>query len=598
MKRREFLKTVGLGMVGATLASRLAAGSSAVSQVMIDVGSFREKGGWVVDSQFIGQMGSPYLLAHGMGVPVRNARAEVSFPSTGQYQVWVRTKNWCPGAWKAPGQFQVLVDGVELKTVFGTEPGWAWQKGGIVPISKNNIAVELKDLTGFEGRCDAVFFTSDLAFVPPNDLEKMKAWRERLKGEPTLGESVELCDVVIIGGGIAGCAAALAAEKQGLRVALVHDRPVLGGNASSEVRVHTEGVYGKGGDILKTLDTKHWPNGSAAALRDEQKRQATLDQAKNVRQFLNFRAFAVKTEGNRIVSVRARPIGTGVVKRLEAPVFIDCTGDGAIGALAGAEFRYGRESQHEFGEGWAEKGDLWSPETPDSLTMGTSVLWNSERLHGPASFPDVPWALPVADEKASTAGDWDWEYASADKHQINDAEEIRDHLFRAIYGTFSNAKTNPHNANVSLKWVAYVAGRRESRRLVGDYTYTMQDAVQNRHFEDTVAEEKRVMDVHYQVVNASKRGPDFLSEAIYKPCGTYYVPFRTLYSKNIENLMMAGRCFSCSHVGLGGPRVMRTCGQMGIATGYAASLCIKHGTTPRGVYNSYMPDLRRMIGYI
>ena len=160
---------------------------------------------------------------------------------------------------------------------------------------------------------------------------------------------------------------------------------------------------------------------------------------------------------------------------------------------------------------------------------------------------------------------------------------IRDHLLRAIYGSFANAKKDPKNAAVALKWVAYVAGKRESRRLMGDYIYTMQDMAQRREFPDAVVEEKREIDSHYQLAETGSPS-DFLSEAMFHPTGgLYYIPFRSLYSRNIGNLMMAGRCFSCSHIGLAGPRVMKTCGQMGIATGYAAALCKKHGATPREV---------------
>ncbi|MHC4747264.1 MAG: FAD-dependent oxidoreductase, partial [Planctomycetota bacterium] len=131
-------------------------------------------------------------------------------------------------------------------------------------------------------------------------------------------------------------------------------------------------------------------------------------------------------------------------------------------------------------------------------------------------------------------------------------------------------------------------------RLVGDYIYTQNDMVNGTMFDDAVVEEIRTVDVHYQQVLAGG-AYDFLSVALYRSVPRYYVPFRSLYSVNIENLMMAGRCFSCSHIGLGGPRVMNTCGQMGIATGYAASLCKKYNTDPRGVYQNYIEQLKDLI---
>jgi hypothetical protein len=453
--------------------------------------------------------------------------------------------------------------------------------------------VELKDLTGFEGRCDALYFTTDATFTPPNTLQDMKTWRDQLLGLPETPTVTEEFDVVVVGGGIAGCAACLAAATQGLKVALVHDRPVLGGNASSEVRVHTEGIPGKSKWILQGLDTKHWPNGSAGAIADTAKRQKTMDAAKGVQQFLNWRAYAANTQGNKIRSVDAKQIETGALRRFAAPIFIDCTGDGWIGCWAGAEYTYGREAAAQYGEQWDKYGEQWSPQKPDNRVMGASVLWNSQKGDQPVPFPAVPWAMDVAKDKAAINGDWYWEYSSNDKHQIKDAEEIRDRMLCAIYGSFANAKQQPANANVTLAWVAYIGGKRESRRLVGDYVFTLRDATSGTNFPDAVVEETRDIDVHVQ------RNPkyDFLSDAMFMKTTKYYVPFRCLYSKNISNLMMAGRCISCSHVGLGGPRNMNTTGQMGVAAGYAAALCKQFNTDPRGVYKNHIDELRTLIGY-
>lgn len=567
--------------------------------VLLEAEAFQEKGGWVVDQQFVHQMGSPYLMAHGLGQPVANAKTVATLPAPGTYRVWVRTRNWVPGKWDPPGRFRVRIDGKPLDTVFGTQEGWAWQDGGTVEIAKTSAAVELQDLTGFDGRCDAVYLTQDLKTAPPNDLKSLGAWRKALLGVPATPPSAGRFDLVIVGGGISGCAAALAADRQGMKVALLQDRPVLGGNASSEIRVHTLGIYGQGESILKQIDTEHWPNGSANAIPDEAKRHLAMQAAKNVTLYLNWRASGVQMQGARIISVDAMHIESGKTLRFEAPVFIDCTGDGWIGYWAGAEARYGREPNTEFHEVWDKYGELWSPEKPDRRVMGTSVLWYTEQADGPSSFPELPWAKDVAKDKAAVAGEWYWEFSDDTKHQIDDAEEIRDHMLRAIFGSFANAKKDPKYANYRLAWVGYLAGKRESRRLIGDYIYTMQDAATGRDFPDAVVEEKREIDVHYQRIldpkTAKGEDRDFLSKALFYKTPLYHVPFRCLYSKNIENLMMAGRCFSCSHVGLGGPRVMRTCGQMGIATGYAASLCTKHATTPRGVYEKHLDELLTLV---
>lgn len=551
-----------------------------------------------MDTQHYQQMGGCYLLAHGMGQPVAPARAEVTLPDRGTWHVWVRTRNWCPGDWAAPGRFKVRVDGRELPVEFGTEEGWAWQAGGAVEVANAGaISVELLDLTGFDGRCDAIFFSREAAPQLPNrDLVALAAWKDRLAGR-TGREIPELAfDLVVVGGGIAGCAAALAARSRGLKVALIQDRPVFGGNASEEIRVHTIGIPGKGDALLKTIDTEHYPNGDALAIEDQAKREATMA-ASGVDLFPLHLCCGLEKEGDRIASVEAREATTGLIRRFRAPVFIDATGDGWLGFWGGAEWRYGRESRQEFGEAWAQHGDLWSPATPDRRIMGASVLWNSEPTTERSTFPAVPWAMPVAKQHSAVNGEWYWEYSANDLDQVQDAEQIRDHLLRAIYGSFANAKKHPKNATVALKWVAYVAGKRESRRIMGDYIYTMKDMVERREFADAVVEETREVDAHYQLAETGSPS-DFLSKALFhKTGGLYYIPFRSLYSRDIPNLMLAGRCFSCSHIGLCGPRVMKTCGQMGIATGYAAALCKKYGAVPRQIGREHIVELRRLIGY-
>jgi len=564
--------------------------------ILIEAEAFTDKGGWSVDQQFVEQMGSSYLLAHGLGKPVANASTSVNIPASGSYRVWVRTKNWAPGDWKAPGRFKVLVNGRPLKPEFGTLTGWQWQDGGAVKLPKDAVRIELQDLTGFDGRCDAIYLTTDSAERPPNELKPLRAWRDRLLGIPANPPSAGKFDVVIIGGGITGCAAAMAAAEKGLAVALVHDRPILGGNASGEVRVHTIGITGYSDRILRRINSEHWPNGSELALVDDRKRHLTMDATTGIRQFLGWRAYGVETKGDRIVHVNARHIETGEVRSFAAPVFIDCTGDGWIGYWAGAEYRYGREARNEFDEGWEQHGDLWSPAEKDNRVMGVSLLWNSQETSTPTRFPEVPWALPVAKDHAALKGEWYWEYSNNNLDMMRDAEEIRDHVLRAIYGSFYNAKQKPQNATRDLKFVGYISGKRESRRLVGDYMYTLKDMTEGRSFPDAVVTETRDVDLHYQRNEKDAGYPyDFLSTALFKKVPRYYIPFRSLYSKNIVNLMMAGRCFSCSHVGLGGPRVMNTCGQMGAATGYAAVLIKKHNTTPRGVYQNHLTELLNLV---
>lgn len=599
--RRGFLRVVGgIGITSAVAPGYLLGSlSNTADGILVEASGFDDLGGWKLDTQHYQQMGGCYLLAHGMGKPVANASTSVDVTEAGTWHVWVRNRDWCKGDWQSPGRFRVHVNGAPLKTVFGeADEDWHWQHGGSVEVAQaGKIQIALEDLTGFDGRCDAIFLSREAAPQLPNeDLADLAAWKDQVSGRAGLSIAESNFDVVIVGGGMSGCGAALAARSQGLKVALIQDRPIFGGNASEEVRVHTLGIHGYGTDILKQIDTVHYPNGDALAKADQKKREASMA-ASGVDLFAGHIACGLEKKDGKIASVEARDARTGVMRRFRAPVFIDATGDGWLGYWAGAEYRTGREAHSEFGENWDKHGDLWSPEKPDQRVMGTSVLWNGEQTKERHDFPEVPWAMPVAKDHEATAGEWYWEYSDNNLDQVADAEKIRDHVLRAIFGCFSNAKQHPKNATWRLKWVAYVGGKRESRRLVGDHIYTMRDATERREFPDAVVVERRDVDTHFQRKETGE-AVDFLSKALfYDTGGDYFVPFRSLYSKDIDNLMMAGRCFSCSHIGLAGPRVMNTCGQMGIATGYAAVLCQKHDATPREVGRKHIDELRDLVGF-
>lgn len=598
--RREFLRIIGGVSFSSAVAPGYLLGARAAtgSGVLIEASAFADPGGWKIDTQHYQQMGGSYLLAHGMGQPVQNATTEVEIPGAGEWQVWVRNRDWCKGDWESPGRFKVHIAGQTLEPVFGmADEHWHWQNGGKVSIgAPGKIQVAVEDLTGFDGRFDAIFLTREENPALPNEPVELSAWKDQLTGRADRQIEELDFDVVVVGGGMSGCGAALAARSEGLKVALIQDRPIFGGNASEEIRVHTLGIHGYGTDILKTIDTVHYPNGDALAKKDQQKREATMA-ASGVDLFAHHIACGLEKQGKHISSVEAREVTGGTIRRFRSPVFIDATGDGWLGYWAGAEFREGREAYSEFGEQWDKHGDLWSPASPDMKVMGTSVLWNAEQTKERHEFPEVPWAAPVAKDHEATAGEWYWEYSDNDLNQVHDAEQIRDHMLRAIYGSFANAKQHPKNATWRLKWVAYVGGKRESRRLIGDHIYSMRDATERVEFEDSVVVERRDVDTHYQRKETGDK-LDFLSKALfYDTGGDYYIPFRSLYSKDIDNLMMAGRCFSCSHIGLAGPRVMNTCGQMGIATGFAAALCKKHGATPKQVGKTHISELRSLIGF-
>jgi len=563
--------------------------TSTADTVLVEAESFTTRGGWVVDQQFVQQMGSPYLLAHGLGRPVADAVTDVAFPTTGAYRVWVRTKDWVPEHEDDPGRFRVLVGGEDLGVDFGAELGsWHWQDGGVVSITGATAGVSLHDLTGFEGRCDALVFLGNTNDTPPNDSEALRQWRRDVLGETVDPSVTQSYDCVVVGGGIAGTAASIAASRGGISVALVQDRPVLGGNASQDVRVHTLGrQVPDRNNIVASLQSPG-DSGLDTFIGFDSNRLAVVNAETNITLIMPWRAYGVVTNADRrITAVDARHIRTGERMRVEARIFIDCTGDGWIGHWAGASWRMGSEARSEFNESIA-------PEEASTLTMGNTVWWESHDTGNPVTFPDVPWAMDVAGSHWDIEGDWFWEYGLL-LNTIDDAEHIRDHLFRAIYGSFYNAKQKAEYANLDLYWMAHIAGKRESRRLMGDHILTQNDVQNNVFFEDAVAWEKRDIDLHYP-----KASPLFQTRADFDPVPDrgYFIPFRCLYSRDIPNLMMAGRCFSCTRVGLGSPRIMNTGGQMGVACGYAASLCKRYGVEPRDIYRSddRTVELQALIG--
>jgi hypothetical protein len=267
------------------------------AQVLVEAENFSNKGGWVVDPQFMDQMGSPFLMAHGLGVPVDDASANVAFPVKGTYHVFVRTRNWA-GNWsdkEAPGKFSLLVNDMQLKTIFGIQDTeWSWQYGGSVKLKAGNSKISLHDLTGFNGRCDAILFTTDPSFRPENSLEKLAAFRKKALGISEKPEPAGKFDLVVIGGGMAGTCTALAAARLGLKVALIQDRPVLGGNNSSEVRVHLGGrinlsPYPALGNLVNEIGPSKAGNAQPASYYEDQKKMDAVVAEKNIALFLNYR---------------------------------------------------------------------------------------------------------------------------------------------------------------------------------------------------------------------------------------------------------------------------------------------------------------------
>jgi hypothetical protein len=571
------------------------------AELFVETESFSDKGGWVVDQQFMDLMGSPYLLAHGMGQPVRDAATELTFPRKGTYRMFVRTYNWT-SPWMdspGPGQFRVIIDGKPTGKPFGdTGSSWLWQDGGNVTINSTKVQIGLHDLTGFDGRCDAIYFTQDSTFVPPVEMAALTAFRYRQTGiKPKNGGKY---DLVVVGGGVAGICAAVSAARLGLKVALIHDRPIWGGNNSSEVRVHLGGrialePYRELGGIVKELSPMKGGNAQPAGRYEDEKKTALMNGEPNVTQFMNYRAFAVEMNGSAIKSVTAKHIETGEELRFTAPIFADCTGDGTIGALAGADFAMGRESKSEFSEPTA-------PEEGDKLTMGSSVQWYSEEKEAPRTFPVFNYGMEITEENVQkvTMGEWTWE-TGMNFDQITDFERIRDYGLLVVYSNWSFLKNEYSEkdkyANRQLGWVAYVSGKRESRRLLGDHILKEQDIADYVAYPDGTASTSWTIDLHYPDPKNTTQFPgrEFKSIAVHQPIYPYPIPYRCFYSRNVDNLFMAGRNISVTHVALGTVRVMRTTGMMGEVVGMAAAVCKQNSVNPRGVYEKHLEDLKALM---
>ena len=570
--------------------------------VLVEAEGFADPGGWRVDQQYIDQMGSPVLLAHGMGVPVADASTTVEFPKTGTYHLWVRTRNWTAPwiARYAPGKFLLRIDGRILSTTFGTQGAeWHWQDGGAIEIKRKKVELALSDLTGFAGRCDAICFSAQPGFRPLEDTERLAEFRRRLLNLSETPKEAGKFDLVVVGGGIAGMCAAISAARLGLQVALVQNRPVLGGNNSSEVRVHLNGKinlppYPALGDVVRELDSGHRGNAQPASHYNDAKKLMVAEDEKNLQLFLQMHAYKVERKGERIAAVIARHIRTNEDCRFEGNWFADCTGDGNLGYLAGADFRMGRESK-------AETGESLAPEKADTMTMGTSVQWYAETVEEPAPFPECPWAIRFNEDTCYhlKRGDWNWE-TGLNRDQIKEFEFIRDYGLRAVYGNWSylknHSKKKAEYANLKLSWVAYIGGKRESRRLLGDVILQEQDIVGRKAFPDAMVTTTWTIDLHYPHPENTKHfpGEEFRTVARHKRIKPYPVPYRCLYSRNVPNLFMAGRDISVTHVALGTVRVMRTCGMMGEVVGMAASLCKKHDAQPRDVYHNYLDELKEL----
>ena len=635
---------------------------TARAQVLVETETFAHKGGWVSDHQAFEKIQSAYLLAHGAGSPVEDAWTKVRFPKGGRYHVYVSTYNWT-SPWyegEGPGAFQLAVDGDTLPTVLGTTGNaWGWQYAGSVVVGKDSVTLALKDLSGFEGRVDAIYFSRKKR-APDTDYFKISDWRKKVRQLPDVIESEPL-DLVVVGGGLAGCTAALTAARYGLRVALVDNLPWLGGNAAMEVTigghafknlypnlgytafevagfdpkdknnpdaysVNKKNLIGgprkeyfrpghfdpvsdpRGADIQNAMERlvargeRPQDPAEKQLIRAEYgRRNGALEREKlleegGVAVYHDLHLFKLDVQDGRIRSVTARSLKDGQDYRFTAPLFVDCTGDGTVGYLAGAEYMMGRE-----GKDFANEPS--APAEPDDKKMGASMIWYAFPREESGTFPkpeEIPWAIQVDKDYHIDTYKWAWWWETGlQADNALNAEQVRDNYFRAVYGNWAYLKNyEPKYAGYRLDYLQHIAMKRESRRLVGDVILNENDVAQKRPFPDASFTTTWTMDVH----NARKdnyarygewawttQSSNHRKEAI---VDHYDVPYRCLYSKDISNLFIGGRAMSVTHMALGTVRVQLTLAQAGEVIGMAAKVCHDHGSDPRSVYTDYLEELK------
>ncbi|MFC2124552.1 FAD-dependent oxidoreductase [Bacteroidota bacterium] len=578
--------------------------------VLIETEAFQEKGGWIIDNQFIDQMGSSYLLAHGAGRPVQDAHTIIEIPVYGKYNIWVRTFNW-NAPWdpiQAPGTFKVLINGIELNPTFGTSPDrWDWVKGGQISLKKRSIEIRLKDLTGFEGRCDAILLTTDDSFTPPNEDPEMINFRRKLLNILVKPIDKGEYDLVVVGGGVAGISAAVSAARLGLKTALIQNRPVLGGNNSPEIKVVIQGGINLGpypnmGNVVGEIGNTY---------EDHNRTLRIVQSEPNLELHLSTHVYDAEVNNGQITAVIARNVETNVEYRFGGKLFADCTGDGNVGFAAGADYTDKREIRSVYGETLA-------PEIQDNFKYGATLKWNARDVGKAVTYPETPWAVQFSEVTAQKAkgATWDWETGWY-HDMIDEFEYIRDYWFRVVYGNFSFLKNKSVNKlqyeNFDLVWVGFVPGKRESRRLLGDVILKQQDIEGEwKQFPDSAVIGTYSIDQHFphpenslyfpgeefraiQKHNYNKLGPvkqKIPGVNINKP---YMIPYRCLYSRNIDNLFMAGRDISVSRIAMTSVRVQGTTGMMGEAVGIAASLCVDHECLPRDIYSEHLEEYKESL---
>lgn len=423
------------------------------------------------------------------------------------------------------------------------------------------------------------------------------------KMKPDREETIN-CDVAVVGAGMAGICAAVAAARQGSNVVLINDRPVLGGNASSEIRVTVNGVQTlkaknqverETGIIEEILleNRKYNPQNSYSVwdhvLLDYVTRQERLTL------LLNTQALKAITKGSKIKSAICWQSSTETQITINAKLFIDCSGDGLFAATSGAEYRTGREGKDEFGEKYA-------PDKSDGWVMGESIMMITKDMGVPTPFYPPSFTRKFnykdavgRDIKQFKEGYW-WVELGSSTDIIKEREKNSHALLGYLYGVWDYIKNSgkfPETINLALDWVGSLPGKRESRRFMGDYILNENDLLNYKHFDDCVAYGGWSLDEHCPggILSLDQK-PSYFHERFSK---IYEIPFRSLYSKNISNLMFAGRNISVSHMALSSTRIIATCSLMGQAAGVAAAMCVEKNANPRDIYRMSISELQQRM---
>ena len=407
------------------------------------------------------------------------------------------------------------------------------------------------------------------------------------------------CDLCIVGGGLSGMCAAIAAARHGAKVVVMQDRPLYGGNASSEIRMWVSGAGGANcretGIIEEIMLENLYRNPERGYPIWDSILYEFVSNEKNITSIMNCSCLDAEMDGDKLVSVTGWQTTTQSFHTVHATYFADCSGDSILAPLTNAEFRIGRESRSEFDESIA-------PVVSDKKTMGLSCLITARETERKIKFIPPEWAnkytrddlapYRIPDMKDPSENYWYMELGGEDD-SIADTEILRDKLLRVAFGIWDYIKNSgDYEADCwSLDFVGFLPGKRESRRYIGDHILTQNEVRDEGKFEDTVAFGGWPMDDHNPKGIATKESPN-----IFHPAPSQYgIPYRCLYSKNVANLFFAGRNISATHAAMSSTRVMATCALLGQAMGTAAAIATKYKTSPRGVYENHLDELKNTL---